>query len=226
MYTWRVNLHATSANRSATHRCGQAVETTMVAKAGYHSPVVNGGFSGTVSSFASPFGGFSGIVSSFASPFARAPRAPARIRIQLPAIGMHASVRRERIIAGEMTRPGDVSEVGWLRRSAGFGDKIGKTVVGGHVSDRHDSPGAMFHLNRAQLGQRITVTRAGKLFRFEVAHKATLDRRRNLPHRFFATTGPHRLVLISCTDKVVFPNGHFHYTRYMLVVAKPVHRRR
>jgi hypothetical protein len=84
----------------------------------------------------------------------------------------------------------------------------------------------MFHLSRAHAGQRVTVTRAGKLFRFKVVHKVTMSRERNLPHRFFATTGPHRLVLISCTGKVVFPNGHFHYTRYMVVIAKPVRHRR
>ncbi|MET0525606.1 MAG: sortase [Nocardioides sp.] len=202
VYTWKVTLRANAANRSATHRCGQAAETTLVAKAGYVSPIVAGGFSGTI------------------PPSGR--QAPARVRIAMPAIGMHAPVRPETLVDGRMTPPRNVGEVGWLRRSAGFGDKIGKAVVGGHVSDRHDSPGAMFRLNQARAGQPIIVTKAGKVYRFEVVSKATFDRRHKLPHRYFTTTGPHRLVLISCTARVVSPNGHFHYTRYVVVVAKQI----
>ena len=48
---------------------------------------------------------------------------------------------------------------------------------------------------------------------------ATLDRNQRLPQRHFSTTGPHRLVLISCTGRVVHPNGHFHYTKYLIVTA-------
>ena len=208
VYTWAVTLRANAANRSVTHRCGQAVETTVVAKQTYPSPAVPGGFSGLLSSFDGAL------------------RAPAPFRIRMRAIGMRAPVRRERISAGEMTLPGDVGEVGWLRRSADVGDKIGNAVIGGHVSDRHDNPGAMFRLNRAQAGQQVTVHRAGKIYRYKVVRKAAFDRRREIPHRYFATTGPHCLVLVSCTAKVVFANGRFHDTRSLVVVAKPVQHRR
>lgn len=204
VYTWRVTLRANAANRSATHRCGQAVETSTVAKRAYVAPIVNGGFSGTI-----------------ASPdLAR--RAPAPVTIQMPAIGLNASVLSERIRRGRMTLPANVSEVGWLRKSAGIGDKIGTTVIAGHVSDRHDNPGALFHLSRARAGERVTVTRAGTPYHFQVVGKATFDRRHRLPQRYFVTTGRHRLVLITCTAKVVFPNGHFHYTRYVVVVANQI----
>ena len=123
-----------------------------------------------------------------------------------------------------MTLPGDVGEVGWLRKSAGIGDKIGTAVIGGHVSDRHDNPGALFHLSRAHAGQQVTVIQAGTRHQFMVVRKATFDRRDQLPDRYFVTTGRHRLVLISCTAKVVAPNGQFHYTRYIVVVANRVRR--
>ena len=90
------------------------------------------------------------------------------------------------------------------------------------VYDRHDRPGAMFKLSRAHPGQQITVTQAGERHRFNVVEKTTLDRRRQLPDRFFTTTGRHRLVLISCTDRVVTAGGHFHYTKYVVIVARPV----
>jgi hypothetical protein len=200
VYTWRVTINADAATASATHRCGQAAETTLVAKPGYVAPAIQGGFSGTID-----------------SPPALDRRAP--LIIQMPGIGVNALIRPEGVVDGKMTLPGDVSEVGWLQKSAGIGDKLGTAVLGGHVSDRHDTPGAMFHLNRARAGQQITVTAGGKAYRFKVVGKATFDRRSKLPHRYFTTTGQHRLVLISCTGRVVFPNGHFHYTRYAVVVA-------
>ena len=204
VYTWRVITRADAANLSATHRCGQAAETTVVAKETYVAPAVVGGYSGTIRS----------------SDHAR--RAP--LRIAMPDVGMHAVVRSAGIVAGRMTLPGDVADVGWLRRSAGIGDTIGNAIIGGHVSDRHDSPGAMFHLEGAQVGQPVTVTKAGSRHRFKVVSKATYGRRHKLPQRYFATTGPHHLVLISCTGRVVHPDGRFHYTRYLVVVAEAVHR--
>ncbi len=208
VYTWRVTLLADSANRSATHPCGQVVETTEVAKPPFVAPIINSGFSGTIDSRDS------------------LARRPSTISIQIPAMRVHAEVRREGIIGRQMTLPGDVSEVGWLRKSAGLGDQIGTAVIAGHVSDRHDHPGALFHLSRAHAGQQVTVTQAGTRHRFTIVRKATFDRRRPLPHRYFDTTGRHRLVLISCTAKVVSPSGRFHYTRYIVVVAKEVRRHR
>ncbi|MFC7493832.1 MULTISPECIES: VWA domain-containing protein [unclassified Nocardioides] len=201
VYTWQVTLRADDTNTSATHRCGQADETTVVAKPAYAAPDVVGGFSGTLAPD-------------------RDRRAPATIAI--PGIGMRATVQRHGIVDGSMSLPGDVHDVAWLRRSAAFGDMIGTAVVGGHVSDRHDRPGAMFNLSRAHAGQRITVDQAGARHRFQVVGRTTFDRSEGLPHRFFTTTGAHRLVLISCTDRVVTAGGHFHYTRYVVVVAKPV----
>lgn len=68
------------------------------------------------------------------------------------------------------------------------------------------------------------VTQAARRYRFKVVSKVTFERGRKLPHRYFRTTGRHRLVLISCTDTVVFPNGHFHDTRYVVVVARQIQR--
>lgn len=204
IYTWKVTILPSATNHGATHGCGQPVETTTVAKRSYPAPIVNGGFSGTVAS-------------------SRLARLGAAVR--MPAIGLHARVRPEVIAQAHMTLPQDVAEVGWLRNSAEPRDKIGVTVIGGHVSDRHDRPGALVHLSRAHAGQRITVTQSGTRYRFKVVSTKSFDRRHRLPHRYFATTGRHRVVLISCTDRVLYPNGHFHYTRYVVVVARQWGRR-
>jgi hypothetical protein len=201
VYTWKVTTHASPTNRSATHHCGQSAETTVVAKPAFIAPIVNGGFAGTL-----PLTQF------------RAVR-PAPTLIEMPGIGLHALVLTERVSAGQMTLPGDVRNVGWLRKSAAVSDKIGTAVIAGHVSDRHDNPGAMFNLSRAHAGQRITIRHTGKSYRFTVVDTATFDRDHRLPHRYFTTTGRHRLVLISCTHRVTRADGHFHYTRYQVVVA-------
>ena len=206
VYTWQVTTHGNRTNRSDTHPCAQAAETTVIAKPNYPPPVVNGGFAGTLTK--------PDLV-----------RRGASTHIHMPAIDLDAPVLAEGIRAGRMTLPPNVHRAGWLRKSAGVADKIGTTVIAGHVSDRHDNPGAMFHLSRAHHGQHITIRKNGKSYRFTVVATATFDRDRRLPHRYFTTNGPHSLVLISCTHRVVYPNGHFHYTRYQIVVAHPIQPR-
>ncbi|WP_181311600.1 DUF5979 domain-containing protein [Nocardioides campestrisoli] len=200
VYTWRVNTRATAENGAASTRCGLASETTTVAKAPYRSPVVNGGFSGTL-----PGAGTARV---------------ARTVVRAPALGLDATVVPTTVRRGQMRLPGNVGVTAWLRRSAGFGDAIGTAVVAGHVSDRHDRPGAMWGLRRAEQGQVVTVASGGKTYRYRVSETARFDRTRRLPQRFFATTGAHRLVLISCTARVTYANGRFHYTKYQVVVAK------
>jgi len=202
VYTWRVTVLAGAGNRSATHRCGEAVETTVVAKSAYAAPEINGGFSGTIEPSAS---------------YRAVP-----IRISLPAIGLDAPVVSEGIAGGEMTLPDDVHAVGWLRNSASVGDRIGTTVIGGHVSDRHDRPGALVALSRARAGQRVTVVRGGVRHVYRIVSTATFLRGQALPQRDVTTTGRPRLVLVSCTDEVVRPDGHFHYQRFVVVVAREV----
>jgi len=199
-YTWRVSTHATDVNGAASHRCGLAAETTMVAKSSYSAPSVVAGFSGTLLD--------SGL---------------ARMGLPIiaaPGFDLRAAVATTGVTGGRMNLPDDVGMVAWLAKSAGYGDRIGTTVVAGHVSDRHDRPGALYRLSTAHRRQVVAVNRAGVDHRFRVTETATFERTRPLPQRYFTTTGPHRLVLISCTGRVVHPDGHFHYTKYQVVVAR------
>ncbi|MRK02694.1 hypothetical protein GEV27_14335 [Aeromicrobium sp. S22] len=202
VYTWQVATRRTDANRAASSRCGLASETTTVAKPTYPVPVVDGGFSGIL-------GG------------PKASRA-ARFEIRAKGFGLRARVTPTTTSHGRMNLPDNVAVTAWLRKSAGFGDKIGTAVVAGHVSDRRDRHGAMWGLRRAHPGQTVTVRSAGKTYRYKVTETKKYDRTRKLPARFFRTVGAHRLVLISCTDRVVYRNGRFHYTKFRVVVAKQV----
>lgn len=208
VYTWRITTGPTNRLARASHRCGQRSETLTVAKPAYRPPVVTGGFDGILPS----------------------PRAlPGRAgmpHVRAKGIGLDAAVMSAGMHRGAMDLPGDVGMVAWLRKSAGYGDAIGTTVIAGHVSDWHDRPGAMRRLSQARRGQVVDLVSGKGRNRFSVVQKASLSRNERLPRRFFRTTGPHRLVLISCTDRVVHPNGRFHYTRYQVVVAKHVAPRR
>lgn len=200
-YTWVASLTADEKNESATHRCGLAKETTLVAKPRYIAPVVATGFDGRTLARAAVAGGF---------------------RLRYAAIGASAPVERVGISGGEMGLPSDVDKVAYLKRSAGVGDLIGSTIIAGHVSDLHDVPGAFARLASAKKGQRLTVTEGGHRYRFRVVSTARYSRSHALPQRLFSTTGRHKLVLISCTGRISLPGGHFHYTQNQVVTAVPV----
>lgn len=207
VYTWQVATQETGAAQAASSRCGLASETTTVAKPTYAVPVIDGGF----------FGFLGGLGAALAGQ-------AVQDGISAPGFGLRARVTSTTISRGRMKLPADVAVAAWLRKSARFGDKIGTTVIGGHVSDRFDRPGAMRGLRRAKPGQSVTVRSAGKTYRYEVIENRGYDRTRKLPARFFRTTGAPRLVLISCSDRIVYRNGRFHYTKSRVVVAKLVVR--
>ncbi|MBM9460130.1 sortase [Nocardioides sp. zg-536] len=207
IYTWQVSTRETGAAQAASTRCGLASETTTVAKPRYAVPVIDGGFSGFL-------GGQGDALA----------RRAVQDRIKAPGFGLRARVMPTTTSRGRMKLSSDVAVTAWLRKSARFGDKIGATVVGGHVSDWSDRPGAMWGLRRAKPGQSVTVRSAGKTYRYKVIKNRAYDRNRKLPKRYFRTTGAHRLVLISCSDRTVYRNGRFHYTKSRVVVAKLVKR--
>lgn len=138
--------------------------------------------------------------------------------LSIPALGIHAAVRTVGSSAGSMNVPAGAHTVGWLASSAAPGELIGTTVVAGHVSDRSDHPGVFWRLRGATKGQVITLDG----HRFRVRSVSSYQRSARLPRSLFATTGAHRLVLISCTGRVSLPGGHFHYARNLVVVATPI----
>jgi uncharacterized repeat protein (TIGR01451 family) len=204
-YTWRVTLQANARNASATHACGQAVETTMVAKPPYTGPAIKGGFTGTL------------------GPADRAAPAPrsAPTMIRMASIRMNAPVVPEPIRGNHMVLP-PFRKVGWLKNSDSFGDKIGNVVVGAHVSSRTDVPGAMFRLKNAKKGDLVTATKGGKTYKYKVTGKVIFSRHHKIPQKYFSTTGKPRLIMVSCVHKKRLPRGRFTYTKYIIVVAKQV----
>ncbi|MFJ9314307.1 SdrD B-like domain-containing protein [Pimelobacter simplex] len=214
-YTWVVRLTGDARHAAATHPCGLAAETTLIRKPAYGSPTVDTGFSGAAVSRA--------IAEALVGVLGRGPAADRPRRLRYPAIGASPQLQRVGIRDHAVEVPADVRKAGWLGASADPGDVIGHSVVVGHVSDRKDRPGAFSRLSRARKGQVVTVGQAdGGVLRYRVVSSRTYLRSRPLPASLFATTGPHRLVLISCSHKVTRSNGRWHYTRNRVVIAEPI----
>jgi hypothetical protein len=201
-YTWVASTSADSKNKAASHKCGLAVETTLVRKKQYNISKVDTGFSGVAAS----------------------DQTLARMRpntVSMPATQLNATLTGSGHRKGRMLIPGDVQTVGQLNASAAIGDKVGTTVLAGHVSDAKDRPGAMWSLKKARKGQVITVDANGKKVKYRVTKVERFSRAGKLPARLFNTAGQHRLVLISCADKVT-KDGRWHYTNNLVVTAVPV----
>jgi uncharacterized repeat protein (TIGR01451 family) len=206
-YTWKVEIPGNELNRSARHACGLARESFLAHRHGYRTPVINTGFV---------------ISSDLAGTLARGPAA-APSDLRLGGLGIHAPVQTVGLRGGQMMIPHQVHRVGWLRNSAGIGDLVGTSVIAGHVSDWHDRPGAFWKLPRAHRGDIVKVhDGSGTVHRYKVISKKTYLRSKPLPHSLFSTTGRARLILVSCTRKVRYPDGHFHYTRNLVVTAIPL----
>jgi len=200
-YTWVASTTADSRNTAASHACGLVSETTLVHKPSYPTPTVSTGYSND---------GW--------TPAGR--RSVDRIRI--PSLGVNARTSPVGIKRGTMQVPGNVARTGQLSQSAAAGDLIGTTVIAGHVSDRHDRPGAFWKLTKIRKGKVVTVWQGGKKLRYRVTAVERFSRKAKLPDRFFSTTGAHQLVLISCADKVTTSGGGFHYRQNVVVTAVPL----
>ncbi|MFS3127039.1 sortase domain-bontaining protein [Nocardioides sp. Bht2] len=199
-YTWVARTTSDSQNEAASHACGLKSETSLVRKPGYKSPRVDTGYTS-------------------AGDHAARSRS---VKVTIPGLGVNASVSTVTAPKNVMRIPSNVAALGQLDKSAGIGDLIGATVIAGHVSDRHDRPGAFSRLGKVKKGQIVTVKTGGKTVRYRVTKVEYFSRKKTLPQRLFTTTGVHGLTLISCAGRVTTPGGGFHYSKNVVVSAERV----
>ncbi|WP_162602582.1 sortase domain-bontaining protein, partial [Nocardioides daejeonensis] len=201
VYTWVVSVRGSN-GQQASHKCGLKSESTKVQRAGYGPVKIETGV-------------------RKAGPAARL---GAGASLSASTIGLKAGLRPVGISKGQMVIPSGANMIGWLKNSAEPGDVIGTTVVAAHVSDNHDRPMAFWKLKDLKKGKIVTITNGGKTFRYKVTARAKFSRDHGpgIPKRYFKTTGASRLVLVTCTDKVTYPGGSFHYTNNLVVTAKRV----
>ena len=140
------------------------------------------------------------------------------VRLQIPAIGVDATVVPAGIEAdGDMELPA-AAEVGWYRLGPRPGD-LGSAVLAGHV-DLNDERGAFFDLRLLPVGAEVLVTGPdGAVRRFVVTAREQVPKEQVDLSRYFTHEGPARLTLITCGG--AFDRGDGHYQDNIIVTAEP-----
>lgn len=144
---------------------------------------------------------------------------PARLRV--PALGIDAKVEEVgRKQDGTMGTPGDFKNVGWWGQGSKPGQP-GNAVFDGHINNALTQAGVFEHLSQIDKGDYVTVSDTeGHTLVYEVV-EVTLYSPDEAPlHKIFATSGPSRLVLITCEGEWVQDERQF--DKRLVVIARPV----
>lgn len=126
---------------------------------------------------------------------------------------------------GNLVIPEDVRTVGWWRSGAAPGSPVGTVVLAGHVDSATAGPGALFHLDQAPVGSRITLrgtnpTAAQDTQVYEVVGRRRYAKAALPAAALFAQGRTPRLVVITCGGE--FDPVTRHYTDNVVVFAEPV----
>jgi len=121
------------------------------------------------------------------------------VRLGLPSVRVHAAVQGVVTTGGVLGVPDDPARVGWWTGSVQPGSAVGSTVLDGHVDSAASGAGALFGLAQLNAGDRVSVTDArGRDWTYRVYARQVYRKHQGLPAALFSTTGPARLVLITC----------------------------
>lgn len=137
--------------------------------------------------------------------------------------GAEAAVEPAVTVDGELRVPENVQHVGWWDGSAQSGDPFGATVIAGHVDSATDGIGFFARLLRIRKDDRISLAGDGHRARYEVVEvRSVAQEALASDSRAFDQSGPHRLVLITCTGR--YSPERRAYERNLVVIAAPVDR--
>jgi LPXTG-site transpeptidase (sortase) family protein len=132
-----------------------------------------------------------------------------------------AAVYPAATVDGVLRVPENVRHVGWWDGSALAGEAFGSTVIAGHVDSDTDGIGFFARLLRIKVGDTVTLRGTSHRLKYRVMSVRKVARKALATQsQAFEQTGPHRLVLITCT-------GDFHrdrggYESNLVVVAEPL----
>ena len=144
------------------------------------------------------------------------------VRLRIPSLGIHGDVRPVGMSdATTMQVPEDISVVGWFDRSALPIAEAGNTVLVGHRDGETDPNGVFRRLGDIGQGDAITVRdHSGRRIDYEVTHVDVLHDEvfARVAPDIFRTSGPHRLVLVTCGGTYDKDKGG--YQANVVVMAK------
>ncbi len=118
---------------------------------------------------------------------------------------------------GPLLPPATNQAAGLSRRNAPLHAKKGSTVITWHVRYGPGCPGTLNALTTLPIGTTFTVGKVGKTPKTYQIARREIVKKGVLKKRWFSTTGPRRLTLITCND---LQGSRF--VRTMVVIATPV----
>jgi LPXTG-site transpeptidase (sortase) family protein len=123
-------------------------------------------------------------------------------------------------VDGVLKVPENVQQLGWWDGSAQAGEPFGSTVIAGHVDSATEGIGFFARLLKIKIGDTVTLRADSRRLSYRVTSVRKVSKEALASDsKVLKQTGPHRLVLITCT-------GNYHpdrggYDSNLVVVAKP-----
>jgi LPXTG-site transpeptidase (sortase) family protein len=130
-----------------------------------------------------------------------------------------ATVLPAAAVGGVLKVPENVQKVGWWDGSARAGEPFGSTVIAGHVDSSTGGIGFFARLLGIKVGATIKLTADSHRLKYRVISVRKVARTALATDSALKQTGPHRLVLITCTGNYRRDKGG--YDSNLVVVAKP-----
>lgn len=123
---------------------------------------------------------------------------------------------------GALIPPEDVSRLGWYASSTKPGEgAVGSTVITGHVNHQTQGQGYAYYFTQLKEGDTVSVLIDGEQHDYKVTKPPfRVAKNSGMPAEVNDTTGPNKLVLITCGGE--FVGGSLGYADNVFVVAEPV----
>ena len=135
--------------------------------------------------------------------------------------GVQAPVQPAETVDGQLQVPENVQHVGWWDGSASAGDPFGRTVIAGHVDSANGADGFFARLRLIKVGDVVTLRAGSHRLRYKISAVQTVARHAlATDSQAFDQSGPHRLVLITCTGDYRRDRGG--YESNLVVVGTPL----
>ena len=140
--------------------------------------------------------------------------------LAIPALRVQATVVPVDSSGEILGVPADPAQVGWWTGSAPPGAASGTVVIDGHIDSATTGPGAFYQLADLLIDDLLIITTTtGDHRNYAVTGRRTYLKANGLPPDLFATTGPPRLVLITCGGS--FDRSTGSYSHNIVVFATP-----
>ncbi len=151
-----------------------------------------------------------------ATPVKQTPIPATPVRLRVPAVSIDAAVTPSGVRTDRSLLLPAPAQVGWWIGGAIPGTQ-GSTVLAGHVDTSTGQHGALYPLSSVRQGDTIYLATTTGQSVYQVVALRSYPRQQ-LPASVFATTGPARLVLITCGGNYEPGRG---YTDNTVVYANP-----